>query len=143
MATQPRHCDVCRSLFVPGRSDARYCSAAHRKKAQRLGIATPRGGAPAKPVAVPTPPVDVEQSTDEPLTTAVMAELTEASKHGTAAGQTCLALARRIDHGQGETGSALASLSRELRAAMTEALGQGAKPRESKLQLLRAAGKAG
>jgi hypothetical protein len=52
----------------------------------------------------------------------VLEELRAASKETTALGQACLAVAQRIDHAQNESGSALAAMTRELRASLEAAL---------------------
>lgn len=107
-----RACDSCGSLYEPLRKTSRYCSGKCRKRAQRSGLAKP-------------------QSTDRPsapaaaagsLHAAVLVELKNAQKETTALGQACLALARRIDSGASESGSAIAALTRELRASLAEAL---------------------
>ena len=51
----------------------------------------------------------------------MIAELTAAGRLDSSAGQAAVALARRIDDGA-ESSSGLASLTREMRAAMAEAL---------------------
>jgi hypothetical protein len=56
------------------------------------------------------------------LAAATQAELDRAGRLGSAVGQAALALARRIDASQGETGSALAALVREHRATLAEAV---------------------
>jgi hypothetical protein len=34
-ARKPRRCELCGKLFQPSRSDARYCSGAHKQEAYR------------------------------------------------------------------------------------------------------------
>jgi hypothetical protein len=112
----PRACDSCGSLYQPHRSTSRYCSGTCRKRAQRSGLARPvaeRAPAPAAPRG--GQPVGT-------LHAAVLAELKAAGRDTSALGQACLALATRIDFGQSETGSALASLTRELRGSLSAAL---------------------
>jgi hypothetical protein len=73
---------------------------------------------PAKPKVKRKP-----KSTDSPTGTlgAVISELTTAGRLETSAGQAAIALATRIDEGA-ESSAGLAALTRELRAAMAEAL---------------------
>jgi hypothetical protein len=111
-----RACDSCGSLYQPVRQTSRYCSGACRKRAQRAGIATPKTPKDDRP----DPRRRVPQGT---VTAAVLAELTAAKRETSALGQACIALAQRIDHGTAESGSAIASLSRELRAALEHTLG--------------------
>ena len=59
------------------------------------------------------------------LAAAVLAELEAAGRVDTAGGQSALTLARRIEDGR-DTGSAIASLNREMRATLAEAV-KGAK----------------
>lgn len=106
-----RACDSCGSLYEPLRRTSRYCSGKCRKRAQRSGLAKPQtADRPSAPAASGS------------LHAAVLAELKDASKDTAALGQACLALARRIDGGASESGSAIAALTRELRASLESAL---------------------
>jgi len=107
-------CESCGAVFEAARSDARFCGERCRKRAQR-GAA----GGPVRPV---------ERLDDLPgpgLAAAVLAELEAAGRVDTAGGQSALTLARRIEDGR-DTGSAIASLNREMRATLAEAV-KGAK----------------
>jgi len=72
--------------------------------------------------------VDDEQSPPGDTVVAVRAELDAVEQSASALGAMALALASRIDQSGGETGPALAALSRELRAAMDEAWASGRNP---------------
>lgn len=111
-----RACDACGSLYQPLRRTSRYCSGRCRKRAQRSGLAAPKddGAAREERAGRPAPRGTV--------TAAVVAELREAKRETSALGQTCIALAQRIDAAHGESGSALAALTRELRAALDATL---------------------
>ncbi len=119
-------CAACSTDFDARSSRARFCSAKCRYDAhyRRTKLGLPEG--PAKPEqakpkrtrkAKPTP------ESDAPVGTlgAVLAELREAGRLDSSAGQAAVALARRIDDGA-ESSAGLAALTRELRAAMAEAL---------------------
>lgn len=56
------------------------------------------------------------------VVTAARAELVAAGRLESAAGQVVMALARRIDGAEGETGAAMAALVKEFRAALAEAV---------------------
>ena len=113
-----RPCDSCGKPFEGQRSTARYCSGACRKRAQRGAKVTPIGSKPATGlVAVAT------------------RELEEAGRLETTLGQAALALAVRIAAGN-DTGSAVASLTRELRATLDAALA-GARVAASPLEQMR------
>ena len=113
-----RACDVCSSLYEPLRRTSRYCSGACRKRAQRNGLAQPVQERRQVPEQQPARAL----AAGGRLTAAVMRELDEAGRKDSALGQGCIALALRVDAAQTETGSAVAALVRELRAAMKDAL---------------------
>ena len=111
-----RDCDRCGHPFAPASKRARFCSVKCRTQATRAraqgqpeSIAKPKRTRKPKPVDSPTGTLG-----------AVIAELTEAGRLQTSAGQAAVALARRIDDGA-ESSSGLAALTREMRAAMAEA----------------------
>ena len=72
---------------------------------------------------------------DGGLVRAVTGELVEAGRLETALGQATLAVARRIDENR-DTGSAMASLSRELRVTLEQAVA-GARVPASPLEQMR------
>lgn len=104
----------CGTEFEAKRAAAKYCSERCKKRAQRR----PGGTRTAKVVTLP-PAAPVSSGS---LAAATEAELDRAGRLGSAVGQAALALARRIDASHGETGSALASLVREHRATLAEAV---------------------
>lgn len=85
-------------------------------------------------VDLPTPSVEVDEP---PLVAKLIRELTEAERLDTGVGEHALFLARRMVAATRDTGSAVASLSKEYRAARDEAL-KGAQPARSGLDELRA-----
>lgn len=105
-------CASCGRPFVAKRAAAKFCGDTCRKRSQRAG---PRE---TSPVPVKLHPLTHSAS---PLVVAVEAELAAADRVDTMLGQTSLELARRIasDH---ETGSAVASLTKQLRETMADAL---------------------
>lgn len=74
---------------------------------------------------------------DSELWTATLGELTGAGQVASASGQAALLLARRLDSGLTETGSSVASMVREHRAALADAL-KGARAETNPLDELRA-----
>ncbi len=108
-------CHQCGQPFEAERPHAKWCSATCRKQNQRASGASvtelrPAGQAEEEPVEV------------GPVTGATWRKLEEAERLDTPEGMTALALAHRLDHGGRDTGSALASVARELRATLAEAL---------------------
>jgi hypothetical protein len=116
-------CEVCPTEFEAKRASAKYCSEKCKKRAQRR----PGGVSAAKVLPLPGEPASEPAMSGGGLTGASTAELEAAGRLETAAGQAVLTLARRIDASGGETGSALASLVREHRAALAEAVRGAAK----------------
>jgi len=112
-----RACDACGMSYEAQRSTSRYCGDTCKKRGQR--------GA-GKVVDLP------RQETEHALVAAVRVELAEAERLDTSSGQAALALALRIVAGV-DTGSAIASMTRELRAVMAEAL-RGAKQAQSRVE---------
>ena len=114
-------CATCSSDFDARSSRARFCSAKCRTQAhyRRTKLGLPERLEPqSKPKRTCKPKL-----ADSPTGTlgAVIAELTDAGRLDTSAGQAAVALATRIDQGA-ESSSGLAALTREMRAAMAEAL---------------------
>jgi len=113
-------CATCSADFDARSSRARFCSAKCRTHAhyRRTKLGQPESIAPpAKPKRTRKP-----KAADSPSGTlgAVMAELTDAGRLQTSAGQAAIALATRIDAGA-ESSAGLAALTRELSARMAEA----------------------
>jgi hypothetical protein len=113
-------CARCAQTFSARSKRARFCSPKCRTQATR---ARARGEAEtlpskAKPKRTPKPQADAPISG---TLGAVVAELRGAGRLDSSAGQAAVALARRIDDGA-ESSAGLAALTREMRAAMAEAL---------------------
>ena len=112
-----RRCDECGSPYEAKRAGSRYCGGACRARATRLG-------------GVPTSLAVIEDD-DEPTApagdtvAAVRVELEAVEQASSSLGAMALALAARIDQSGGETGPALAALSRELRLTLDEAWASG------------------
>lgn len=100
-------CEVCAVTFEAKRSDAKTCSDTCRARKHALG-----GNVRALPGTPPAPSGLVES---------VRTELADAGREDSALGQSALVLAGRIASGN-EPASAVASLNRELRATLAEAL---------------------
>jgi hypothetical protein len=115
-------CSVCGELFEAQRYNAKTCSVTCRKRASR-------SSGPAEVTALP-----VGESPEKPQTHPLVAqterELDEAGVIGTVLGQTALRLAGKLA-GNSDTGSAMASLSREFRTVMQQALSEGTKKTDS------------
>lgn len=114
-------CEVCASRYEAHRQTARYCSGRCRKRAQRSGLAqpTPERASSSTPTVRPTPPAAPRAGA---LTAAALAELQAAGRENTALGLAWLVIAERMDQSIHETGSALAAVSRDFRAARAAAL---------------------
>lgn len=106
-----KQCTVCSAEFEAKRAAAMYCSGRCQKRAQRQPKPQPAGEMPPDP--------------DFELETATLAELNAGGRAESASGKAALALAKRIDSGLHETGSSLAALVREHRAALADALKGG------------------
>jgi len=101
-----RTCPGCDGEFEGKRSTAVYCSPTCRKRGQRRAVEGPIEAAPAT----------------GGLVAATRTELEAAGRIGSMLGQQALALAARIEASERETGASVASLSKELRAVMVEAM---------------------
>lgn len=111
-----RNCDVCRKPFDAKRPQARFCGATCRKRASRG--AGPTVAAPKPAVSAPLP----AEAAGAGLIASVVNELTAAGRLSTALGQCALRLAVRMETSTVDTGAGLASMSKELRAVMAQAL---------------------
>ena len=98
-----RECGSCGRTYRATRSGHRYCSATCRKRASRGALRSVVAGA----VAAGSSSVEA----------AVRAELQRDGRASSALGAVAVVLARRLDHG-GDTGSAVATLVRELRTTL-------------------------
>jgi hypothetical protein len=101
-------CQSCGTRFH-GRRDAKFCGATCRKRGSRVGVVV-AAGVEAVPESPPHPLVD-----------AIRRQLEAAGRADIPAAQAALLLAERMHAGR-DTGSALASMSRELSARLAEAL---------------------
>ena len=117
-----RQCDSCGNPYEAKRATSRYCGSTCRVRASRGALITP-----IREKRPPTGPAGLVES--------VRRELEEAERLESYAGQAAVDLATRIEGG-GDTGSAVASLHRELRATMAEALA-GARVARSPLERMR------
>ncbi len=109
-----RECDACGTEYEAQRKTSRYCSTRCRMRASRR----------------PEAPVAAEMPESGGLLEALRRELVEAGRLETALGQQAMALAVKLGS-PSDTGSAMAAVSRELRAVREEALrgaGQDASP---------------
>lgn len=114
-----RDCDYCGNAYEAARPNSRFCSALCRKRNQRDPAAAKiKTVSSSLPPA--TPPVDMT------LADVVKRDLELGDRLDTLPGQLALALAVRIGS-PGTTASSVATLSKELRALVAEAL-VGTKP---------------
>ena len=132
-----RTCDACGEKFEAKRATARYCTATCQKRAKRAEKATgaaTRTSAPGLVVLSSPPAEDEARSAGGELAASTERALRDAGRLETWQGRSAVDLARRIDRARlVETGSAYASLHRELRAAMAEAT-RGANVAKSAVQ---------
>jgi len=119
-----RNCASCGVLYDAKRPNSKYHNDTCRKRAQR---------APVKPAEMPPPPLLLGNA---PLTAAVRSELTAAARLDSMLGQAALALAGRIDSPH-ESGASVASLVKQLRETMVDAL-KGAEKAADVLDEIRA-----
>jgi hypothetical protein len=108
-----RECAECSGPFEAKRRTAKYCGGKCRVRATRRRA---NGGESPEPALLPT---DVRGSL--PIVEATRRELAAAGRVDSMLGQQALELAARM-HSAVDTGSAIASLSRELRAVVSAAL---------------------
>jgi len=108
----PRTCQQCGAEFVARSPRARYCGDACRARARYRRV---KDSATADLFGLPMPP----ESSD--LADAVTAELQAAGALHTVPGVAALTIARRIDACP-ESSAGLATLTRELRACMAQAV---------------------
>lgn len=111
-----RSCDTCRTSYDAKRPNSKYCSDLCRKRSAR-GSVTP-SLSPVAPLAGDRGEGDAKVAT---LVSATRAELTAAGRLGSSLGQAAMLLARRLESEEVETGSSIAALVREHRAALAEA----------------------
>jgi hypothetical protein len=107
-------------MYEAKRPNSRYCGDTCRKRAQRA----PKVAKPAESVVI-----------SDGLAVAATRELEAAGRLDTALGQTAVVLARRIESPM-ETGASVASMTKQLRETLAEAL-KGADVAEDPLDMLR------
>jgi hypothetical protein len=105
-----RSCESCGDPYEAVRANARFCSERCKKRAQRGHVAD-----------VPAAPGSGTSGGTAALVSATRRDLQQAGRLDTFLGQAALSLAARIEADQ-DTGSAIASLNKELRATVAEAL---------------------
>lgn len=109
-----RPCDVCGNAYEAKRATSKYCSSGCRIRACR---------AAEKPAE---PPVQIGVAAQAAfrggLYESTLARLEEVGRLETVLGQQALFLAQRLESSLLDSGSSLASLSKELRAVMDAAL---------------------
>lgn len=110
-------CASCGGRFQAKRRAAKYCSDRCRKRASRAPEAPPARREGASLTALPPPPPDASG-----LLALARHKLEAAGRFDTWEGQAALQIAAILDSGVQDTGSAIAALHRELRAAMSVAL---------------------
>lgn len=111
-----RACNVCGEHYEAQRANSRFCSERCKKRNQRGG----------EVVRLPSPQT-AEESAEPALVVQVRADLERAGVLDSSLGQMALAAAVRVA-GSRDTGSSYASLLREARAVLGEALRSGRKP---------------
>ncbi len=123
-----RSCGSCRTLYTAKSPLSRYCSSRCAKRAQRTGLSR-SAAEPAVVAVVPSGTGAVEA--------AVREALEAAGRLSTPLGQTAVVLAHRLDAPGGESGSALASVAKQLALTLTAATSD-VRPADDLLTELRA-----
>lgn len=102
-----RPCDICGTQYLAKRATSKYCSTRCRTRASRG----------ADVITLP----EIGASDLGSIESATRTELITAERLDTAMGQTCLALARRLDLPGVDTGSAMASVAARLEDLLVKA----------------------
>jgi len=118
-------CRECGTLFEAKRRGALFCGTACRKRSSVRDIEARKEGQIA-PISAISPPQAANWAPESALVATTRRELDEAGVVDTVQGQVALRLAEKLSQ-PGDTGSAMASLARQLSASMAEALASGAK----------------
>lgn len=126
-------CGECTEPFEAKRAAAKYCGDRCRQRAHRSPTKASKPKVLELQAEATSEPAPVVGS----VASATAVELESAGRLESALGQAALALARRIDHGSSETGSGFASLARQHRETLAEAV-KGAKTAADPLDELRA-----
>jgi hypothetical protein len=118
-------CAKCQTLFEARTRQATFCGVKCRQAASREDREARKEGKIA-PISVISPPETPDSPPRSSLVATTLAKLEEAEAVDTVEGQIALRLAEKLSQ-PGDTGSAMASLARQLSAAMAEALAAGTK----------------
>jgi len=113
-----RKCATCGKTYQATRPNSKYCKPGCRVRAHRSPKKSP------KPVDLSLPELLAglgSAKTGWPLTDAAARELEAADRLDTVLGQAALVLARRIESPM-ETGASIASMTKQLRETMADAL---------------------
>ncbi|WP_298993229.1 hypothetical protein [uncultured Pseudokineococcus sp.] len=113
MANRQRACDRCGTVYTYKRSTSRYCGSSCRALGPATATVTTLPGTREAPSPARTGTATYD---------AAHAELTAAGRAETLLGVALLALAARIDNSRAETGSSLATLTKQLEATRAAAL---------------------
>jgi len=127
-------CQECGSLFEAKRRGSLFCGVNCRKRSSLRDIEARKEGKIA-PVSAISPPDTADSPPESALVLSTRRELAEAGVEDTVNGQIALRLAQKLSQ-PGDTGSAMASLARQLSAAMAEALAGGAKKADALDELM-------
>ena len=114
-------CRECGKLFDAQTRARVFCGTACRKRSSDRDIGA-RKNAEMAPISSITP----SEGSDSSLVSTTRRELEEAGVADTVNGQIALRLAEKLSQ-PGDTGSAMASLARQLSTAMSDALASGTK----------------
>lgn len=102
---------TCGKVFEARHPKARYCSDRCRKRKGKAEATVTQLSAPDEPDSPRRGPVE----------SATVRTLTDAGRLDSPLGQTCLALARRLDFPALDTGSAVAAVAKQLEATLVSA----------------------
>lgn len=108
-----RSCEQCGASLEGRSSRARYCSSTCRARRAK--------GRPPLAESVVVDLVTPDAPSEGPVGSATRAALVAADRLGSPLGQACLVLAVRLDNSARETGSALASVARQLESMLASA----------------------
>jgi hypothetical protein len=107
-----RPCDVCGEIYEAKRATSKYCSDRCKMRKAR--------GAPVEGVSAASLPVETPDAEIGPVEAEARRHLAEVDCETSVLGQAALALARRLDGGR-DTGTAMASLAKQLEATLSSA----------------------
>jgi hypothetical protein len=119
-------CAECRTLFEAKTRSATFCGVKCRQVASRRDREARAEGELAPVASLPSQQPETTAPAESELVTTTRRELEDAGVADTVHGQIALRLAQKLAQ-PGDTGSAMASLARQLSAAVAEALAGGTK----------------